>query len=68
VIAIFRNKSNTSTAIVQLPLIPEGKFKVRSVVTNKDLGEFTKDDWVRGIEVGFSGGEAVEILEVSSVK
>jgi alpha-galactosidase len=68
VIAIFRNKSNASAANVQLPLMPEGKFRLHSVVTNKDLGEFTKDDWTRGMQVAFSGSETVEILEVSSVK
>ena len=68
VIAIFPNKSNASAANVQLPLMPEGKFRLHSVVTNKDLGEFTKDDWIRGVQVAFSGSEAVEILEVSSAR
>ena len=68
VIAIFRNKSDASAANIQLPLMPEGKSKLHSVVTNKDLGEFTKDDWIRGVQVAFSGSEAVEILEVSSAR
>jgi alpha-galactosidase len=68
VIAVFRNKSNAATANIQLPLIPAGRFKVHSVVTNKDLGVFSKDDWMRGVPVGFSGPQSVEILEVSSVK
>ena len=42
VIAVFRNQSNTSTASIQLPLMPAGSFKVHSVVTNKDLGTFRK--------------------------
>jgi hypothetical protein len=67
VIAVFRNQSNTSTASIQLPLMPAGSFKVHSVVTNKDLGTFTKDDWAHGVPVGFSGSQSVEILEVSSV-
>jgi alpha-galactosidase len=67
VIAVFRNQSNTSTANIQLPLMPAGSFKVHSVVTNKDLGTFTKDEWARGVPVGFSGSQSVEILEVSSV-
>jgi alpha-galactosidase len=67
VIAVFRNQSNSSVANIQLPLMPAGSFKVHSVVTNKDLGTFTKDDWVRGVPVGFSGSQSVEILEVSSV-
>jgi alpha-galactosidase len=67
VIAVFRNQSNTSTADIQLPLMPAGSFKVHSVVSNKDLGTFTKDEWARGVPVGFSGSQSVEILEVSSV-
>jgi alpha-galactosidase len=67
VIAIFRNQSNASTANIQLPLMPAGGFKVRSVITNKDLGTITKDDWARGVPVEFSGAQSVEILEVSSV-
>jgi alpha-galactosidase len=67
VIAIFRNQSNASTANIQLPLMPAGGFKVRSVITNKDLGTITKDDWARGVPVEFSGHQSVEILEVSSV-
>ena len=51
VIAVFRNQSNVSAANVQLPLMPAGSFKVHSVVTNKDLGTFTKDDWARGVPV-----------------
>jgi alpha-galactosidase len=67
VIAVFRNQSNSSMANIQLPLMPAGSFKVHSVVTNKDLGIFTKDDWARGVPVGFFGSQSVEILEVSSV-
>jgi alpha-galactosidase len=67
VIAIFRNQSNASTANIQLPLMPAGRFKVRSVITNKGLGTITKDDWAHGVPVEFSGPQSVEILEVSSV-
>jgi alpha-galactosidase len=67
VIAVFRNKSTSPVANIQLPLMPAGKFKLHSVVTSKDLGTFTKDEWSRGVPVGFSGSETVEILEVSAV-
>jgi hypothetical protein len=53
---------------IQLPLMPPARFKVHSVVTNKDLGPFTNDDWTRGVPVDFSGSQLVEILEVSSTK
>jgi hypothetical protein len=55
-------------ANIQLPLIPEGKFRLHSVMSNKDLGAFTKEDWVRGVPVQFSGSQTVEILEVKAVK
>ena len=67
VIAIFRNKSNTSAANLQLPLMPGGTFKVHSVVTNRDLGEFTKSDWIRGVQIRFSDSQPVEILEVNPI-
>jgi alpha-galactosidase len=68
VIAVFRNKSGISAANIQLPLIPEGRFAVHSVITNKDLGAFTKEDWVRGVPVRFSGSQTVEVLEVRAVR
>jgi alpha-galactosidase len=68
VIAVFRNKSDASMANIQLPLMPGGKFTLHSVITNKDLGAFTKEDWTRGVPVQFSGSQTVEILEVRAVK
>jgi alpha-galactosidase len=68
VIAVFRNKSDASVANIQLPLVPEGKFAVHSVVSNKDLGAFTKEDRIRGVPVQFSGAQTVEILEVRAIK
>jgi alpha-galactosidase len=66
VIALFRNKSNVATVAVPLPLLPEGKFTLRSIMTNKDLGVFTKADWVRGVPIRFPGSQSVEILAISS--
>jgi alpha-galactosidase len=68
VIAVFRNKSNADVANIQLPLMPAGKVRVHSVVLNKDLGVFTKDDWTRGVPVPFSGPQTVEILELSATQ
>ncbi len=65
-ISLFRNQSNTSEAIVKLPLIPPGKYKVRSVVSAKDYGEFEQAAWARGIPFSFAPGASVEILEISS--
>ena len=63
-IALFRNKSKAVSATVQLAVIPAGRYKVKSVITGKDLGVFEKADWVRGVEVKFADAEPVEVLEV----
>ncbi len=68
VIAVFRNKSEVSAVSIQLPLIPEGRFAVHSVISNKDVGAFAKEDWVRGVPVQFARGQTVEVLEVRSVR
>jgi alpha-galactosidase len=68
VIAVFRNKAEASVFSIQLPLIPEGKFAVHSVISNRDVGVFTREDWVRGVPVQFSGAQTVEVLEVRAVK
>ena len=66
-IALFRNKSNAASATVQLPLLPPGKYKLKSVVTGKNLGDFTNSDWTRGIEIKFADKELAEILEATAV-
>ena len=68
VIAVFRNQSDVAAASVQLPLLPPGKFKVHSVMSDRDLGEYTQADWLRGVAIPFNGAQAVEVLEVSPVR
>jgi alpha-galactosidase len=65
VIVLFRNKSEVAQASVQIPVMPEGKFKMRSVISSKDLGAFTQAEFRRGIPVAFSA--PVEVLEVSAI-
>ncbi len=67
VIALFRNKSQQPSAMVQLPLMPAGSYKLHSIITGKDLGIFSNSDWVRGIPIQFPDSEPVEVLEVTSV-
>ena len=67
-IAIFRNKCDAESANVQLPLVPSGKFKLFSVITKKEIGIFTKSDWVKGVTVKFSSSSPVEILEVTAAE
>lgn len=67
-VAVFANKSSAATANIQLPLMPEGKFKVYSVTKKQDLGTFTKSDWARGVPVQFSSSEPVEVLQVTATE
>jgi len=66
VIVVFRNKSNVSAANVQLSVIPEGRFKLRSVITGQELGVFTSADFVHGVQIKFSSTDTVDILEVTA--
>jgi len=68
VIVIFRNKSAVPTVNIQLPLMPPGRFNVRSVITDKNLGDFTLDQWKNGIPVRFGDSQSVEILEVRALQ
>jgi len=67
VIAIFRNKWQEAVATVRLPLMPAGRYRLRSIITGKDLGAFERSDWIRGIRIAFSDSEPVDVLEVTSV-
>jgi alpha-galactosidase len=65
--ALFRNKSGAAVVTVQLPLIPAGTYRVHSIMTGKDLGVFTKADWVRGVPIPFSASGLVDVLEITSI-
>jgi alpha-galactosidase len=65
-IALFRNQSSAAEAIVHLPLIPSGRYKLFSVFAGKELGTFEQADWTRGVPVSFADGATVEVLEVRS--
>jgi len=67
VIAVFRNKSHETAATVQLPLMPTGNYRLRSVITGKDLGVFGNSDWTRGVAIAFPESSPVEVIEVSAV-
>jgi alpha-galactosidase len=67
ILSLFRNQSNATQAVVQLPLIPAGRYKVRSVFSGKELGIFENSDWKRGVVVEFADGATVEVMEVSRV-
>ena len=63
--ALFRNQANASSAFIEIPLMPQGKFKVRSVINGKDLGVFSQEDWKRGIQIEFPASEVVQLVEIS---
>jgi len=65
VIALFRNKSNTVTATIPIPVMAPGKFKLRSVMTGDDIGVFNQSDFARGITIKLAA--PVEVLEVVAV-
>ncbi len=67
VIALFRNKSQSAEALVRLPQLPEGRYKLRSVITGKDLDIHSNVDWSRGIQIDFPNAEAVELLEIEKL-
>jgi alpha-galactosidase len=67
VIAVFRNKSTEAGATLRLPLIPDGKYRLHSILTDTDLGVFEKSDWVRGVAIKFSDAAGVDVIEVSAV-
>jgi len=64
IVAVFRNQSALKSVQVQLPLMPAGNFKVRSIFTGTELGVFSQADWGRGVPIVF-GALKAEVLEVS---
>jgi alpha-galactosidase len=66
VIALFRNHSAAQSALVELPTMPPGSYRLRSMITGAELGSFAQADWAKGIAVVFSPASSVEVLEVSS--
>lgn len=64
ILALFRNKAESAEALVPLPRIPEGRYKLHSVITCNDLGTFTQSDWQHGIRIRFPNTVPVEIIEI----
>lgn len=63
-IALFRNEASAPTALIELPPMPQGSFKVRSVMNGKDLGVFSQDDWKHGVQIDFPVADAVQVVEI----
>lgn len=65
VIALFRNYSNAEEALVKLPLMPAGKYSLRSVITGKDIGNFAASDFARGVAIDLKTPGPAEVIEVT---
>lgn len=65
VVAVFRNKSGAANARVELPLIPDGSYRVRAGIGGRELGIFNRAAWSRGVIVPFTG--PAEVLELQRV-
>jgi alpha-galactosidase len=66
-IALFRNQSHTEEATVRLPLLPAGRYRLRSILSGKVLDVFDHSEWASGVPIRFANAKPVEILEVTSV-
>jgi alpha-galactosidase len=64
VIAVFRNESNASAAMVKLPLLPAGIYRIRAVFGDQELGTHTSADWARGIPIPFAPEAKAQVIEV----
>ncbi len=63
-VALFRNDSGAERVTVKLPAFPDGFFHLRSVMTGQKSGEYTGEQFRRGVEVPLPPKYPVEILEI----
>lgn len=66
VVVLFPNHTSATTARIELPLLPAGRIRVRSITSGKDLGVFGKADWLRGIDIAFGSDQPAQILELTA--
>jgi alpha-galactosidase len=67
IIVLFRNKSESSEALIKLPQIPDGRYDVRSIITGADIGTIAKSEWQKGVLIHFPNIAPVEILELKRI-
>ncbi|HEV2276248.1 MAG TPA: alpha-galactosidase [Acidobacteriaceae bacterium] len=67
ILVLFRNKSGAASANVQLPLMPSGKFKLRSIINGNEVGAYSQADWARGVPIKFSDATLAEVFEVTAL-
>lgn len=63
-VAIFKNESGASSVAIKLPVFPDGRFRVRSVITGESLGAISGERFRRDFTVKLPEKYKVEILEI----
>ena len=66
VICLFRNNAESAEALVQIPELPEVRYTLRSILSGKEIGAFTRSDWQRGVRITFAETSPAEVIEITS--
>jgi alpha-galactosidase len=64
IVAIFRNDSQATQAVVQLPAPPDAVYEARSVMSGQALGTVTASALAAGWSVPLSGASRTEVIEL----
>lgn len=64
ILVLFRNKSGAEAAKVELSQMPPGTFRLRSIMSNREMGLFSQSDWQRGVNIPFADAYAAEVFEL----
>lgn len=65
IVVLFRNKSDVPSALVQLPLMPGGSYRVKAITEGNDVGIFQQSDWTRGVVIPFPSSSRAVVLEIT---
>jgi alpha-galactosidase len=68
IVAIFRNESGLASMPLKLPFLPQGRFKVTSAMSHRELGIVSSQEFSEGFRISFAGSQTVEVLELQSVQ
>ena len=44
--------------------MPPGTFRLRSIMSNREMGLFSQSDWQRGVNIPFADAYAAEVFEL----
>ncbi len=68
ILVLFRNKSGVHKVEVSLPLMPPGSYTLRSIMSNRELGVFSQQQWSQGVSVPFTEACPAEVFELSATR